>query len=154
MLTAFPGESLRERREELGLSVEDVYRKLRIPFRVIDAFEKGDLNNFPEACYAAGFLRTYCAFLNIESAEYLTILQQCTAPESPFQRLASSATSATNAPWFKELAAWAGVCGILALGWLTYAIVFQPDSQPDTAVQAETMREMREMQVPRTPSPR
>ena len=148
--STFPGHRLRERREELGLSVEDVYRKLRIPFRVIEAFEKGDAGRFPEACYAAGFLRTYCDFLEVDGDEYLAILRQCAAPESRFQRLATSATSATSAAWFKELAAWAGVCGILALGWLTYAIVFQPEAQPDAAVQAETL----EIRVPSTPPPR
>jgi cytoskeletal protein RodZ len=145
--SAFPGERLRERREELGLSVEDVYRKLRIPFDAIDAFERGDTGAFPEACFAAGFLRTYCNFLDIDSDKYLAIIQQCAAPESRFQRLA---TSATNAAWFKELAAWAGVCGIVILGWITYAIVFQPDAQPDSAAQAET----REMRVPSTALPR
>ena len=37
----FPGEALRERREDLGLSTAEVFRKTRIPMGYIDSLERG-----------------------------------------------------------------------------------------------------------------
>ena len=36
----FPGHELRARREELGFSSEDIYRRIRVPAQFVESIEK------------------------------------------------------------------------------------------------------------------
>jgi hypothetical protein len=64
-IPTFPGSELRARREELGFSIYEAFRKTRVPANYIEALEQGDILNLPATCYAAGFLKTYCEFLGL-----------------------------------------------------------------------------------------
>ena len=147
----FRGEKLRRRREERGLTVDDVYRKLRIPSDCVLCFESGRLEHLPVETYAVGFLRTYCEFLEMDPDPWIGALRE-------FQVTCGSASGRnvrnfelSQRPWIREAVAWASVSIVLALGWLTYAVVVQPTSDDSAKqVQAET----REMQPPSLPQPR
>ncbi len=136
----FPGEVLQRRREELGLTVEDVYRKLRVPCECVEAFESGRLDRLPVDTYAVGFLNTYCEFLQIDPEPWLDALRaKAIAPEK-FGPRASGRSLVRRNPWLREVFAWGAVCAVLALSWLAYAVVVQPAAdQSVNGVQAETV---------------
>lgn len=64
------GNKLRERREELGLSIEDVSAKTRLTIKHIKAIEAGDISYFKDdLSYLRFFLRSYCSVLDMDFDE-------------------------------------------------------------------------------------
>jgi transcriptional regulator with XRE-family HTH domain len=60
------GRLLRETREKLGLTHEEVERSTRIRARYLEALERGDLSSLPSQVQARGFLRNYADFLGLD----------------------------------------------------------------------------------------
>lgn len=63
------GERLRQRREELGLSLRDAQTATKIRWRYLEALEQGDDSVIPGYVYAKGFLRTYAEYLGLDGWE-------------------------------------------------------------------------------------
>jgi cytoskeletal protein RodZ len=61
------GRQLREAREKLGLTLEEVERATRIRLHHLEALERGDLDALPSAVQARGFLRNYADFLGLDA---------------------------------------------------------------------------------------
>ena len=138
----FPGQELRERREELKLSVDDVYRKLHISVEFVDAIESGDMDALPDMCYTTGFLNTYCELLNLDSETYADTLRECTRPsEGGFLNLTKAGGTPRHFAWWNDIVAWAAVSAILVLAWLTYSVTVHEQAAPaDRQVQAGSVR--------------
>ena len=128
--STFPGNELRAQREELGFSVDDVYRKIRVPISVIQSLETGDVHNLPSACYTIGFLKTYCHFLQTDPNRFVDTYQACLRPTHRFLRRSVQATQAPPPRWISDAVAWAAVCMVIALGWFAYAVVVRPNADP------------------------
>ncbi len=136
----FPGEALRAKRDDMGLTVEDVYRKLRIPVEIVEAFESGQLDSLPTMTYAIGFLRTYCVLLELDPDCYTDALRESTRPATNFLGLPSGGDAVVKPAWWNEATAWAAITAILVLGWVTYSVLVQPASdRGDSQVQADTL---------------
>ena len=140
----FAGDKLREMREQLGYTEADIYRKLHIPENFLAALEAGDFDKLPGPTYTLGFLKTYCRFLGIDPEEYIDYLRESTKPSTRFlrfkKRVEPSGPSLVN-----DILTWAAICAIIALAWITYTIVVQPETeQTDSSVKAGTV----EMVVP------
>jgi cytoskeletal protein RodZ len=65
------GKQLTQAREALGLIVEDVAHRTKIPSASIRYLESEDYSHFPNNVYAKSFLRLYSKFLNVDPASYL-----------------------------------------------------------------------------------
>ncbi|MBN2308554.1 MAG: helix-turn-helix domain-containing protein [Candidatus Hydrogenedentes bacterium] len=143
----FPGQALRERRDEMGVSVSDVYRATHIPDDFVEALERGSLDALPAPTYALGFLKTYCRFLDLEAEPFLDSYRACTrpAPSGRFLRRRRDATSPSllTALWATDMVAWCTVCAILVLGWFAYTVVVRPNAEP-----AENRVEAGELMIP------
>jgi cytoskeleton protein RodZ len=63
------GHALRGRREELGLSLEEVGGALRIKPAYLAALEEGRPDRLPGSAYAVGFLKSYGEYLGLDGAE-------------------------------------------------------------------------------------
>ena len=63
------GVELREARERLGWSLDEVARELRIRQPYLEALEDGRLQALPGNAYALGFLRTYAVTLGLDADE-------------------------------------------------------------------------------------
>ncbi len=145
----FPGEELRARREEMGLTRDDVFRKLRVPTEYLRSLEEGTLGNLPEMCYAVGFLRTYCLYLALDPAPYVDCLRECACVQSVLGRPGLGKGEGTRPGWMQDVYAWAALSAVLILAWVSYAIVIQPASESaEGRVQAETV----DLQVPESHS--
>lgn len=70
------GDVLRTRREELKLSLEDVAQRLRIRLVFLKALEDGRIDQLPGVAYAAGFLKTYADFLNLDGVALVKQFRQ------------------------------------------------------------------------------
>jgi cytoskeletal protein RodZ len=61
------GHNLRETRERLGLTLEEVERGTRIRIRNLEAIERGDFDSLPSSVQARGFLHNYAEFLGLDA---------------------------------------------------------------------------------------
>jgi cytoskeleton protein RodZ len=64
-LPPWPGQRLREAREGLNLSRQEVARKLRLDVNLIQALEDNKREALPAPTYLVGYLRSYARLLNL-----------------------------------------------------------------------------------------
>jgi len=133
------GEELRRRREELGLSLDDAFRKTRIAPAHLGAMEEGDLAGLPEPCFAAGFVRSYCQFLGLQPERYVDGFRaaaRSAARKDEERRARTVQLGVLMDPkrvlpsWTGRAAAWVVICGMVALGWVAYSIALKPSTDP------------------------
>jgi transcriptional regulator with XRE-family HTH domain len=71
------GKLLRERREQLGLSKEDIIRKLRIQIVYLDAIENGDFAFFRgQEYYQQVFVGSYADIVALDKKDVMALLQE------------------------------------------------------------------------------
>ncbi|MGA2111429.1 MAG: RodZ domain-containing protein [Anaerolineales bacterium] len=70
-MTESLGTVLRQRRESLRVSLEEVERKTYIRARFLAAIENDDLSAMPSEAQARGFIRTYATYLGMDGEELL-----------------------------------------------------------------------------------
>ncbi|MDO3379298.1 helix-turn-helix domain-containing protein [Geoalkalibacter halelectricus] len=70
------GEKLKNRRQERGLSLDEVALQLRIRRQFIEALEDERWEAFPGETYLKGFLRSYAEFLDLDPGELLVNYRQ------------------------------------------------------------------------------
>lgn len=78
-----PGASLKAAREKLGLSINDVSIATKISLRVLKALEAGKVDELPAASFTRGFIRSYAAYLKIDSAPILNEFSMVDKGASP-----------------------------------------------------------------------
>ncbi|MGN0037713.1 MAG: helix-turn-helix domain-containing protein [Coriobacteriales bacterium] len=66
------GEMLRERRQALGLSIEQVARTTNIRPRLLETFEASDYDKYPPKGYASGMLSSYARALGMDPRPVLS----------------------------------------------------------------------------------
>lgn len=117
------GELLREKREQKGLSIEDVSNRLRLSPRQIQALETNQFSVFSEAMMTRGFIRNYAGFLEMDAAPLLAAHRQHVPENSPHSISIHSAN--VQLPGYKprswgKYARWLFLAGLLAAGWVGY----------------------------------
>ncbi len=79
------GSAIKEQRESLGLSIEDVREKTLIRRKYLLAVEEGDDKAAPGHIYFKGFLKSYASFVGLDglalAREYQAVLDKEGAPE-------------------------------------------------------------------------
>jgi len=66
------GEVLRDRREDLGLNIDDIAATLKIKPIFLVALEQGRSHDLPGPAYAIGFVRAYADYLGLDADQVLT----------------------------------------------------------------------------------
>lgn len=74
--TTLPGEMLRQRRLELGLSQKDIAEKLRLKVSVIESIETNQFDNHHVATFIRGYFRSYAKMVGIKEKDILIALEQ------------------------------------------------------------------------------
>ena len=69
-------EALVERRLQLGLSIAQASRTLKLREDVLVAFEEGDYDHMPQSGYAQGMLSSYARYLGLNAREIVDIFQE------------------------------------------------------------------------------
>lgn len=69
-------EILVARRRELGLTIAQASRTLRLREDVLVAFEEGDFDHMPQSGYAQGMLSSYARYLGLNARELTDLFQE------------------------------------------------------------------------------
>ncbi|WP_028264224.1 helix-turn-helix domain-containing protein [Atopobium fossor] len=75
---AYPrfSEMLRNRREQLGLTIEQAARVLKLKEQALIAFEEADFTSIPKSGYAQGMLSSYARYLGLNPREVVDQFQE------------------------------------------------------------------------------
>jgi len=65
-----------ERRRQLGLSITQASKILRLKEQALIAFEEGDFTNMPQSGYAQGMLSSYARYLGLNPREIVDLFQE------------------------------------------------------------------------------
>jgi len=79
------GTILRLKREEKGLTLEQVFQAIKIRSNYLQAIENDDFDQLPSRAQARGFIRLYANFLDLNP---YPLLDQLTAAEAPVEPVA------------------------------------------------------------------
>lgn len=74
MTLAELGSILKDKREELGFSVDDISERIKVSMRIIKLIEEGNDAGLPHSVYTRGFIISYAEVLQIDKDELLTQL--------------------------------------------------------------------------------
>lgn len=132
------GEKLKETREELGLSLEQVEESLHIRRHLLEALEENNFKQFPSPVVVRGLIRNYAKYLNLDPIEALTLYDGNGIIPVKGQRLTPNGIEFMNLsmaprPFFN----WDLLVGLLLLvgvlggfGYLTYTTIIEPRLTP------------------------
>lgn len=70
------GTRLRGRREEMGLSLDEIAQRTRVPLRHLHAIEDGNYASLPSITYAMGFAKAYARTIGLDEVELGRELRQ------------------------------------------------------------------------------
>lgn len=133
------GSQLRERRLELGITLESVATTTKISKSQLAAIEEGDIARLPALAYVRGFVRVYASFLGVSPGD----LQQETLPEDNSSHPADDATQRVRNGKTKWGKRWFAPV-ILGISVLVLAYIYQPVSriipvpQPPAVISSST----------------
>lgn len=117
------GPSLRQAREGLALSVEDVASHLRLSPRQIHALESDEFSALPEATITRGFIRNYARLLEIPAEPLLETYRAYTPAGEPRAISIQSAniliSGGDKRPWLAYIIASLVIAALLG-AWLLY----------------------------------
>ncbi|MGE4552499.1 MAG: helix-turn-helix domain-containing protein, partial [Desulfovibrionaceae bacterium] len=74
------GAQLRQQREHLGFSLQEVAESTKVSKRILVAFEEGDRDHFPHRVYAKGFVQSYAKVLGLDPREFGEAMEQALRP--------------------------------------------------------------------------
>lgn len=67
------GDTLRERRQHLGISLDQAESATRIRARLLEALEKGDYDRLPAPGYVRGYVSSYARYLELDPVPLLAL---------------------------------------------------------------------------------
>ncbi len=115
------GAILREARERMGMSVEEVAIRLKFAPRQIIALEEDNYDQLPQLAFVRGFVRSYARLMQINEVPLLEALPGAPAPDlSPAKRAMEDVVTShsgarnQNLAWLAGALAVAVVIGVLA----------------------------------------
>ena len=93
------GEWLRQRREELDISLEQAEAVTRIRLRYLEALESDEYDALPDPAVGRGFLRNYATYLNLDPQEAADRFSEKVAPPEPESLAVEGPTPFTTGPF-------------------------------------------------------
>jgi len=73
------GDCLKRKREELGLSLRDLSKKLGIKLEYLEGLESGNYTDLPPQVYVRGFIKNYAGSLGIDAPQLIKIYNRETS---------------------------------------------------------------------------
>lgn len=145
------GQTLRQAREQKGLTLAQVKASLRIHGAYLEALEAEEYDQLPPAAYARAFLKEYAIFLGLDPEPLLSALNAARPePENPNSRMGWTAAPPMPHRWGELLvpAVFIGLLAFFVLGaWYVYQ--FQAGKEEaGRAVVAAKMAEQRRKAAP------
>jgi cytoskeleton protein RodZ len=78
-----PGQVLRLKREQQGLSVEEIAKRIHLDVKIIEAIENDSQEGLPSAIYIRGYLRSYAKIIGADADEIINLYNADSPPPPP-----------------------------------------------------------------------
>jgi cytoskeleton protein RodZ len=78
-----PGQLLRMQREKMGLSAEDIAKRVHLDIKIIEAIEADSEDDLPSAIYVRGYLRSYAKTVDADADKLIELYNNETPPALP-----------------------------------------------------------------------
>jgi cytoskeleton protein RodZ len=133
------GMTLREARQQLGLSVADVANQIKFAPRQIEALEADDFQHLPEAAFLRGFIRSYAKILQLDAQPLLAALSQSKTASIELMPAAVGVPFPDAQSLMRQNMVWLGAAGLLAVIAVGFALWnFISPLKQSQVVQVET----------------
>ena len=125
------GHSLREEREERGVSLEAVAEATKVSVRHLHALESDDTANLPGGVFNRGYVQSCCRFLGLDEVAWMERYdRECASPEPDWSEFAEAVKRNRIPSKSSHGRRWLGVLVmLLALGgvaWAAWHFVIRP----------------------------
>jgi len=90
------GAYLRKKREQKGLSLEDIATETNVRFSYLQAIENDQLDHFPSLAQAKGFTRLYASYLGINTRDVFEEVDRLNQPEKKKEQTEQNSTNASQ----------------------------------------------------------
>lgn len=139
------GETLKERRVALGISIEEAENGTKIRARLLEALEEGAYDRLPNPGYVRGYISSYARYLELDSGPLLNMYKAETGHSRTAELNLPQAGEAVRptgqqheVPWAAGVIA-AVVIGVLSLAiWIGVRAVRGPEPTPPVPTAVET----------------
>ncbi|NTU72456.1 MAG: helix-turn-helix domain-containing protein [Coriobacteriia bacterium] len=129
------GDTLRERRIALGITIEQAEDRTKIRGKLLDALESGDYAKLPNPGYVRGYISSYARLLELDSVPLLAMYRAETG-SSRFHDIAPPDTAVSargeqhEVPWKVGVIAVAILVVLSLVIWLVLRVRSGPESPP------------------------
>jgi cytoskeletal protein RodZ len=124
------GEFLRDARERRGLTIQQIARETRIPWRHLDALEHGNLDAVPGGVYRRAEIRAYADAVGLDRTLALTQFEQ--ALESANSKPQTTVEAAPSSDRMRISWTALGAIGVVAAATM-FAVSLRGGDRPETA---------------------
>ena len=69
-------ELLKNEREKLGKSLDEIAKHTKIKKKYLEAIEKGDLDSFPASIYLKGYVKAYAKYLGLNHEPFIELIDE------------------------------------------------------------------------------
>jgi cytoskeletal protein RodZ len=121
------GEVLKEKREELGLSIREVAELLKIKAEYLSSIEEGRFEKLPVAVYTIGYIRCYAAYLHVDPEPILSFYSG-NLSQPPPSTILPVASSMKKTPFYHYVVS---VLGLLLVTFAVFIIMRQSGSEKE-----------------------
>jgi len=129
------GDTLRDRRISLGISLETAENDTKIRARLLEALEAGEYNKLPNPGYVRGYVSSYARYLELDPVPLLAMYRAETGVgrfhdiNVPEEHVPTRHEQHA-VPWRVGVTAFIIVALVVAGGWLVYRAVKGPSKPP------------------------
>lgn len=134
------GEMLRQGRERMQLSQQDVAKRLRLRLAIIEDLEQDRLNKHVAATFARGYLRAYARLVQVDEAQLFKVYEQMDLEGQGEQPMQSFSRRTSQQTHDNRLMAVTYIIGAVIIG---SAVIFwwQNTAEEELAASSETVSE-------------
>lgn len=132
------GETLKERRKQLGISLPQAEEQLHIRGKLLEALEEGDYERLPNPGYVRGYISTYARYLELDPQPLLNMYHAETG-HGRFHRIELPEQAVKPAheqhalSWRAALAVVAVIALVSLVVWGVMTAIRGPESPPPIA---------------------
>lgn len=71
------GRDLQTQRERQNLTLNEIAQATRIPLKMLEAIEKGDMESLPQKVFSKGYVQAFVDYLKLDESEWLERFESC-----------------------------------------------------------------------------